>query len=86
MKNTGSRAEVFHEKALKTSGGLHKTDLIKNKHGYIVSKRKVNLSRRLKTNPLMAQGYLAKRKSNKFGPAKNKPRKSMMQKIYTMFE
>ena len=86
MKNTGSRAEVFHEKALKTSGGLHKNDLIKNKHGYIVSKRKVNLSRRLKTNPLMAQGYLAKRKSKKFGPAKHKPKKSMFEKIYNFFD
>ena len=86
MKNTGSRAEVFHEKALKTSGGLHKTDLIKNKHGYIVSKRKVNLSRRLKTNPLMAQGYLAKKNSKKFGPLKNKPKKDFIKQLYTLFQ
>ena len=86
MKNIGSRAEVFHEKAVKTSGGLEKKDLVKNKHGYIVSKRKRELSRRLKTNPLMAQGFLAKRKSKKFGPAKHKPKKSMMDKIYTFFD
>jgi hypothetical protein len=86
MKNIGSRAEVFHEKALKTSGGLEKKDLVKNKHGYIVSKRKRELSRRLKTNPLMAQGFLAKRKSKKFGPAKHKPKKSMIDKIYTFFD
>ena len=86
MKNIGSRAEVFHDKALKTSGGLEKKDLIKNKHGYIVSKRKVALSRRLKTNPLMAQGYLAKRKSKKFGPLKHKPQKTVMEKIYTFFD
>ena len=40
MKNIGSRAEVYHGSALKTSGGLLKEDLVKNKHGYIVSKRK----------------------------------------------
>lgn len=86
MKNIGSRAEVFHEKAIKTSGGLEKKDLVKNKHGYIVSKIKRDLSRRLRTNPLMAQGYLAKRKSKKFGPARQKKRKSMMDKIYTFFD
>ena len=86
MKNIGSRAEVFHEKALKTSGGLEKKDLVKNKHGYIVSKRKRYLSRSSKTNPLMAQGYLAKRKSKKFGPARNKPKKSMIDEIYSFFD
>ena len=86
MKNIGSRAEVFHGKALKTSGGLEIKDLIKNKHGYIVSKRKVSLSRKMKTNPLMAQGYLAKRKSKKFGPLKRKPKKSLIDKIYKIFD
>jgi hypothetical protein len=32
MKTFGSRAEVFHGNAKKTSGGLTKSDLIKNKH------------------------------------------------------
>ena len=86
MKNIGSRAEVFHDKALKTSGGLHKIDLIKNKHGYIVSKRKVALSRKAKTNPLMKQGYLAKRNSKKFGPSKIKPKKSILEKISNFFD
>ena len=88
MKNIGSRAEVYHGTALKTSGGLLKENLLKNKHGYIVSKRKVALSRKLKTNPLMAQGYLAKRKSKKFGPKKNKPssNKSFLNKFYTIFK
>ena len=39
-KKVGSRAEVFHGKAEKTTGGLTKNDLIKNKYGYIVSKIK----------------------------------------------
>ncbi len=40
MKTVGSRAEVFHSNALHTTGGLTKKDLIKNKHGEIVSKKK----------------------------------------------
>ena len=86
MKNIGSRAEVFHNKALKTSGGLEKKDLVKNKHGYIVSKRKRTMSRKLKTNPLMAQGYLAKRKSKKFGPAIQKSKKSFLENLYKLFD
>lgn len=34
----GSRASVWHENAYKTSGGLTKDKLKKNKHGHIVSK------------------------------------------------
>jgi hypothetical protein len=40
MKTFGSRAEVFHGTAKKTTGGLEKTDLLKNKHGEIVSRKK----------------------------------------------
>ena len=36
----GSRAQVWHGTAYKTSGGLTKTNLIKNKSGRIVSKNK----------------------------------------------
>ena len=39
-KTVGSRAEVFHGNAHHTSGGLTKNDLMKNKHGEIVSKKK----------------------------------------------
>tara|TARA_B100001250_G_scaffold413733_1_gene448851 strand:+ start:2150 stop:2407 length:258 start_codon:yes stop_codon:yes gene_type:complete len=38
MQTFGSRAEVFHGTALKTTGGLEKTDLIQDKYGKIVSK------------------------------------------------
>ena len=34
-KTVGSRAEVWHGNAKKTSGGLRKKDLLKNKHGRI---------------------------------------------------
>ena len=39
-KTFGSRAEVFHGNAKKTTGGLMKKDLLRNKHGAIVSKKK----------------------------------------------
>ena len=33
------KLEVFHDKAYKTRGGLTRKDLMKNKHGRIVSKK-----------------------------------------------
>ncbi|CAM9209049.1 unnamed protein product [Pylaiella littoralis] len=38
--NVGSRAQVMHGTAKKTSGGLSKHDLVRNKSGSIVSKKK----------------------------------------------
>ena len=40
MKKYGTRAEVFHGKAISTRYGLTRKDLVKNKYGYIVSLRK----------------------------------------------
>jgi len=39
MMNVGSKAQVFHGTAMKTSGGLKKEDLMQNKNGRIVSKK-----------------------------------------------
>ena len=39
MSNTGSRAQVFHGHAEKTTGGLKKSDLKQNDNGKIVSKK-----------------------------------------------
>ena len=36
----GSRAQVWHSTAYKTAGDLKKGDLLMNKHGRIVSRRK----------------------------------------------
>ena len=58
-KNIGTRAEVFHGKAYKTSGGLLKKDLRKNKHGRIVSK-KASIQAK-KTNRLAKAGYIPKK-------------------------
>lgn len=40
VKIIGSKAQVFHGNATHTSGGLKKSDLVKNKHGRIVSRKK----------------------------------------------
>ena len=64
--NVGSRAQVFHETAHKTTGGLKKGDLIMNKHGRIVSKKKHNTAKKEKR--LEKAGY--KTKKGTFGAVK----------------
>ena len=39
IRKNPSRAEVFHGKALQTSGGLTKNDLFKDKYGNLKSKK-----------------------------------------------
>jgi|TARA_B110000114_G_C15048931_1_gene380386 hypothetical protein len=65
-KTFGSRAEVFHRTAKKTTGGLLKKDLVKNKHGEIVSKKKHMTAKKEKR--LEKHGYFAKK--GKFGYVK----------------
>ncbi len=55
----GSRAQVWHGNADKTTGGLEKKDLIKNKHGRIVSRRKHKSAK--KNNRLVNAGFLTKK-------------------------
>jgi hypothetical protein len=52
---TGSRAQVMHGTAYKTTGDLTKNDLIQNKNGRIVSKKKHNLEKKVKR--LIKAGY-----------------------------
>ena len=59
QKVVGSRAEVFHGKAYKTSGGLLKKDLRKNKHGRIVSKKASQRAKKEKR--LENAGYITKK-------------------------
>lgn len=68
----GSRAEVFHGTAKKTTGGLTKKDLIKNKHGEIVSRKKHITAKREKR--LEKHGYFAKK--GKFGYVKKEAKTS----------
>lgn len=66
QKRIGSRAEVFHGNALKTSGGLMKSDLIQNKQGRIVSKKMSENAKRDKR--LEKAGYTTQK--GKFGAVK----------------
>ena len=70
MKTFGSRAEVFHGTAKKTSGGLEKKDLLKNKHGEIVSRKKHTTAKREKR--LQKYGYFTQK--GKFGFVKRSPK------------
>ena len=59
MKSVGSRAEVFHETAKKTAGGLTKNDLFRGKDGRIKSKRASALAK--KNNQLEKAGWGVKK-------------------------
>ena len=60
---TGSRAQVMHGTAHKTSGGLIKSKLMQNKNGRIVSRLKHNTAK--KENRLRKHGWTFKK--GKFG-------------------
>ncbi len=64
---SGSRAQVWHGTAVKTSGGLTKNDLIQNKSGRIVSKSKHVSAKREKR--LVKAGYVTRK--GKFGFVKD---------------
>jgi hypothetical protein len=59
-QTVGSKAQVFHGTAKHTSGGLTKKDLVKNKHGRIVSRKKM-LAGRKALKYLTRKGYKAKK-------------------------
>ena len=63
MNNVGSRAQVMHGNAKKTSGGLTKSQLKYNKQGKIVSKKASALAK--KNNRLVKAGYITQK--GKFG-------------------
>ena len=71
-RKIGSRAEVFHGKAEKTTGGLRKKDLMKNKRGEIVSVKKHRTAKKEKR--LEKHGYFAEK--GKFGYVKKTPKRS----------
>jgi len=58
-QNIGSRAQVWHGTAKKTSGGLTKSHLMKNKQGRIVSKKVHKISKR--ENRLVKAGFFTKK-------------------------
>tara|TARA_R110002072_G_scaffold41604_1_gene116602 strand:+ start:5928 stop:6245 length:318 start_codon:yes stop_codon:yes gene_type:complete len=62
----GSRAQVWHETAYKTPGGLTRFQLMMNKHGRVVSVKKHNTAKKEKR--LEKAGYFTKK--GKFGSVK----------------
>ena len=60
MMTVGSKAQVFHGTAKHTSGGLTKSDLVKNKHGRIVSRKKMMAGKKA-LKYLTRKGYKAKK-------------------------
>ena len=60
MPAVGTKAQVFHGTAKHTSGGLTRKDLVKNKHGRIVSRRKMALGKKALKH-LVKAGYKAKK-------------------------
>ena len=77
IKTTGRRAEVYHQSAKHTSGGLKKSDLMMHK-GRIVS-RKAHAAGKKAIKRLRALGYVAKKGTFKLfrkGDAKMSYKKS----------
>jgi hypothetical protein len=64
MITTGSKAQVFHGTAKHTSGGLTKKDLVQNKHGRIVSRKKMMAGKKA-LKFLTRKGYKARKGSFK---------------------
>ncbi len=60
LKTIGSKAEVYHQTAKKTSGGLMKKDLMMTKRGRIVSKKK-HAAGLKQIKHLRKLGYIAKK-------------------------
>ena len=66
----GSRAQVWHGTAYKTTGALVKNDLLKNANGRIVSKSKSLKSKAEKGSRFKKAGYTLAKKG-KFGPVRS---------------
>ena len=74
MQTIGTRAQVWHGTAKKTSGGLTKTHLMQNKHGRIVSRKKHASGKKTIKN-LRKLGYVAKKGQFKLFHKGHKSRK-----------
>jgi len=72
----GTRAQVWHGTAYKTSGGLKKGELMQNKSGRIVSEKKHQSAKR--ENRLLKHGYGTKK--GKFGWIKTGSKKHRSKK------
>ena len=70
-KTVGSRAQVMHGNAKKTSGGLTKSQLKYNKQGKIVSKKASSAAKR--NNNLVKSGWITKK--GVYGAFKKSPKR-----------
>ncbi len=75
----GTRAQVWHGTAYKTSGGLKKGHLMQNKSGRIVSEKKHQTAKR--ENRLLKHGYGTKK--GKFGWVKTNSKKHRSKKHHS---
>ena len=78
-KLVGSRAQVWHGTAFKTTGGLNKPHLLMNKHGRVVSMK--NHKHEKKIDRLGKHGIKAKR--GIFGPGNKSEKKNSSRKKRT---
>ena len=60
MQRIGSKAQVYHQTARMTPGGLVRKDLVKNKHGRIVSRRQQKAGKKA-IQRLFKAGYKPKK-------------------------
>tara|TARA_B100000900_G_scaffold50312_1_gene37107 strand:+ start:744 stop:1061 length:318 start_codon:yes stop_codon:yes gene_type:complete len=74
----GSRAQVWHKTAYKTNGDLKRDDLIMNKHGRVVSKRKHKTAKKEKR--LEKAGFFTKKGTFGFVKKTGKKPRSSSQK------
>lgn len=78
IKKRGSKEEVFHGLALQTGGGLRKADLIKNKRGQIVSKKRSEQGAKQFKN---IEKYIAeKKKAKEDKPKENEEPEELLSK------
>jgi len=73
----GTRAQVYHGTAYKTSGGLLKKDLVQNKRGRIVSKKKLETAKHEKRLQKYGWGY----EEGKFGAVRQSAKKTTGRKF-----
>lgn len=74
VAKVGSRAQVWHGNAERTTGNLYKKDLLMNKHGRIVSKLKSCKAKKEKR--LQKHGFFTKKGTFGYVKKENKSRKN----------
>jgi len=79
----GSKAQVWHGTARRTSGGLTKTALMKNKHGRIVSKKQYKRGKQAIKN-LFKMGFKPKKGTFKAFQKGRKGSKKMRGGMYAL--